>query len=294
MPPASEIPTEDPAPARPAAPPDAVRLTWLGHASFLVQIGGLNILTDPILSRRASPVSWLGPSRLTPVPLGVGQLPPIHGVVLSHDHYDHLDLPTVKALRDRFGEALRWFTPLGYRSWFASVGIRRVTELDWWEAAEVADGGGNGGDARRVQLRALPAQHWTRRRWKVNERLWASWSLRTGSEPGVYFGGDSGHFPGYREIREREGPFRAVLLPIGAYEPRWFMKDAHMNPEDAVRAYLELGGDGAFVGMHWGTFRLTDEPPLEPPERARRAWDDAGLDPEHLHLPGVGGTIQLP
>jgi L-ascorbate metabolism protein UlaG (beta-lactamase superfamily) len=128
----------------------------------------------------------------------------------------------------------------------------------------------------------------------VNDRLWASWAIRGGDGESVYFGGDSGWFPGYREIRERCGPFRAVLLPIGAYEPRWFMQTAHMNPEEAVRAYQDLGASGAFVGMHWGTFRLTDEDPLEPPDRTRRAWDEAGLPRDRLHLPGIGGTIQLP
>ena len=283
-----------PDPARPWASPGEIRLTWLGHATFLVQMGELNLLTDPILSRRASPISWLGPSRLTPAPLTVAELPPVHAVLLSHDHYDHLDLPTVKALRDRFGQDLTWVTPLGYRGWFRSVGIRSVVELDWWEERQVAAGDMEARAGARVTVRALPAQHWTRRRWKVNHRLWASWAIRGRHGEAVYFGGDSGWFPGYREIGERCGPFRAVLLPIGAYAPRWFMKTAHMNPEDAVRAYRDLGGSGAFVGMHWGTFRLTDEDPLEPPARMRTAWDREGLPRERLHLPGVGGTLQLP
>jgi len=218
----------------------------------------------------------------------VAELPVIHGVVLSHDHYDHLDLPTVRGLRDRLGDGLRWITPLGYRSWFAESGIGSVTELDWWEESAIREG------SARVSVRALPAQHWSRRGWKVNARLWASWGLRCGSGRSVYFGGDSGYFPEYARIAREAGPFDAVLLPIGAYEPRWFMKAAHMNPEDAVRAYRDLGGEGAFVGMHWGTFRLTDEDPLEPPVRTREAWDREGLPLEQLYLPGIGGTIRLP
>lgn len=277
-----------PDPGRPTAARDEVRLTWLGHSAFLVQVGGVNLLTDPALSRRASPIRWMGPPRLTPAPLSVQDLPPIHAAVLSHDHFDHLDLPTVEALRDRFGDAMEWITPLGYRGWFARQGVNRVTELDWWEAAAVRAGAG------KVTVRALPAQHWTRRGWKANARLWASYGIREPGGRSVYFGGDSGYFPGFREIQERDGSFDAVLLPVGAYEPRWFMKTAHMNPEDAVRAYLDLGGEGAFVGMHWGTFILTDEPALEPPERTRAAWARAGLPPERLHLPGIGGTVQLP
>lgn len=282
-----DVPREVPDPARPVAGAGEIRLTWLGHATFLVQLDGVNLLTDPVLSRRASPLAWMGPARLSPVPLAVRDLPHIHGVVLSHDHYDHLDLPTVKGLRDRFGDSLAWVTPLGYRGWFERVGVAGVTELDWWETAAIRAGG------RKVTVRALPAQHWTRRRFRINDRLWASYALRAGGRA-VYFGGDSGYFPGYREIAREEGGFDAVLLPVGAYEPRWFMKTAHMNPEDAVQAYLDLGGEGAFVGMHWGTFRLTDEDPLEPPERTRGAWARAGLPPERLHLPGVGGTRQFP
>jgi L-ascorbate metabolism protein UlaG (beta-lactamase superfamily) len=137
---------------------------------------------------------------------------------------------------------------------------------------------------------ALPAQHWTRRSpFSTNARLWASFLLRTGDRS-VYFGGDSGYFDGYADIGAGHGPFDAALLPIGAYEPRWFMRPAHMNPAEAVRAYLGLGGTGTFVGIHWGTFRLTDESPLDPPSRAREAWESAGLPDEDLWIPSLGGT----
>lgn len=282
---------------------DSLRVTWIGQASFLLEVGGRNLLTDPVFSRRASPVQWAGPARLTPPPITVRELPAIDAVLVSHDHYDHLDLPTVRALRDRFGERITWFTPLGYRAWFRRQGIERVVELDWWEeallAADPTDAaraaptpvsnaaGAPGGELR---VRALPAQHWTRRSpFDRTPRLWCSWAVDDGTNR-VYFGGDSGYCPAFTEIGRRAGPFDVSLLPIGAYEPRWFMETAHMNPEEAVQSYLDLGGRGAFVGMHWGTFVLTDEPVLEPPARVRRAWEERGLPADDLWLLGHGET----
>jgi N-acyl-phosphatidylethanolamine-hydrolysing phospholipase D len=276
-------------------------VTWLGHATFLVQIGGVNVLTDPMLSRSASPVGWLRIPRFSPPGLAVGELPPVDAVVLSHDHFDHLDTTTVLALRERFGGHLAWITPLGYRSWFARHGIRTVHEVDWWEEAQVGPSTAGPGDGRagegaedvRVSITAAPAQHWTRRGWAVNRRLWASFAIRGGGRA-VYFGGDSGWFPGYAEIGARLGPFDLHLLPIGAYAPRWFMQRAHMNPEEAVQAHCELGSRAHFVPGHWGTFRLSDEPPLDPPRRLRTAWREAGLDMGRLHVPGIGGTVVVP
>ena len=277
-----EIPRATPDPARPRAPSGEVRVTWVGHATFVIQIGGLNVLTDPVFGKRVSPVKWMGPPRLAPLPMTVDELPPVDVVLLSHDHFDHLDRPTVLALRARFGDGPVWITPRGYRGWFARIGIENVHELDWWDEVEIS----------RVSVQALPAQHWSRRGLRVNARHWASYGLRARApERSLYFGGDSGYFDGYRTIRERSGPFEVHLLPIGAYEPRWFMKHAHMNPEDVVQAYRDLGGEGAVVGMHWGTFRLTDEHVLEPPARMRVAWRSAELPEGDLHLPGVGGTI---
>lgn len=282
-----EVPRGAPDPAPHRSTPDEIRATWLGHASFLLQIGPVTVLTDPVFGHRASPVSFAGPTRLVPAPLAVADLPPVDAVVLSHDHYDHLDEGSVRGLRERFGDALTWVTPLGYADWFADRGVRRIVELDWWESAGVESESG-----ASVEVTATPAQHWTRRGWAINRRLWASYALRTDAAA-VYFGGDSGWFDGYGEIGRRTGPFDLVLMPVGAYEPRWFMREAHMNPEEAVRAYRALGERGGFVGMHWGTFQLTDEALLEPPKRTRAAWSEAGLPTGDLHEPGIGGTVRV-
>jgi len=265
--------------------PDRLRITWVGHSTFLVQIAGLNILTDPQWSQRASPVSFAGPRRLTPPGIEWDRLPPIDAILISHDHFDHLDSATVRRLHRRFGAQLRWFTPLGYRSWFGSRGITRLDEFDWWRGTTLQTAAG------ALNVVCLPSQHWTSRTpWGRSSRLWGSWALTAPNGRSVYFGGDSGYFPGYPEIGERFGPFSAALLPIGAYEPRWFMRPAHMNPAEAVTAYLELGGRGAMLGMHWGTWRLTDEDPLEPPIHAREVWSEANLPPENLVILPHGGS----
>lgn len=283
----ARFPIAAPQPARPVTGEDEVRVTWLGHATALIQLPGLNLLTDPVWSDRASPVGFMGPHRLVPPPLGVDALPPVHAVLLSHDHYDHLDRDTVDALNDRFGGDLLWLTPLGYRDWFASRGVERVVERDWWEAAELPGG--------HFEAVAVPARHWTRRRpFGTNSRLWCGWVVRRragAAGPRVWFAGDSGWCPAFSEIGERVGPFDLSLVPIGAYEPRWFMGAAHINPEEAVRAYREAGGRGGFVGIHWGTWRLTFEDPLEPPVRTRAAWEAAGLPARDLHLLRHGETL---
>ena len=279
------LPLVEPRIAAPRAPADEIRITWVGHATFLVQVGGVNLLTDPHWSRRASPVQFAGPARFMPPGVPWESLPPIDGVLLSHNHYDHLDDGTVRRLRERFGDRIRWFTPLEYRRWFRGRGIGNVTEMDWWDEATLP------GPAGALRIVALPCQHWTSRTpWDRQEQLWASWAVIAPGGRSVYFGGDTGWFPGYPEIRERVGSFDALLMPIGAYEPRWFMKPVHMNPEEAIRAYRELGGAGTLAGMHWGTWRLTDEDPLEPPARTRQVWAALGLPPERLWVPAHGET----
>jgi N-acyl-phosphatidylethanolamine-hydrolysing phospholipase D len=284
-PPPHALPLSRPDLALPHVQAGEVRLTWVGQSTFLVQVPGLNLLTDPHWSERASPSQWFGPRRLVIPGVAWESLPPIDVVLLSHDHFDHLDEDTVRRLHARFGDPLRWITPLGYRAWFASRGIRNLTELDWWQEAELTG----------ARVTCAPAQHWTRRGLReYNDRLWGSFSIRLPDGRGVYFAGDSGYFTGYAELGARLGPWDALLMPIGAYDPRWFMKPAHMNPEEAVQAYLDLGGRGAFLAMHWGTFRLTDEYPLEPTVRTRTAWEIAGLPAGDLHIPAHGETVTLP
>jgi N-acyl-phosphatidylethanolamine-hydrolysing phospholipase D len=280
-----DLPAGVPRVAVPRAPAGEMRITWIGHATFLLQVGGVNILTDPHWSRRASPVQFAGPARFVPPGVPWDDLPPIDAVLLSHDHYDHLDDGTVRRLRRRFGRNVRWFTPLGYRGWFADRRVRDVVELDWWDES-VLDGPGGA-----LRITALPCQHWTSRTvWDRQRRLWAAWSVTAPDGRSVFFGGDTGYFPGFEEIGRRAGPFHALLMPIGAYEPRWFMKPVHMNPEEAARAYLEMGGVGTAFGMHWGTWRLTDEDPLEPPARMRRIWNALDLPARSLQIPRHGET----
>jgi len=307
----SQLPTARPEVAHPTVDGGEVRITWIGHASTLIQLPGLNVLTDPVWSTRCSPFRALGPRRFVPPPLALDELPPIQAVLLSHDHYDHLDRPTIEALHARFGDGLTWLTPLRYAEWLGALGIARVVELDWWEGARLPGG--------RFRAVAVPARHWSRRKpLGTNQRLWCGWAVvpvegevdadlpehadvapagvapdPPRRRPRIWFAGDSGYCPAFAEIGRRLGPFDASLVPIGAYEPRWFMEPSHMNPEEAVRAYRDGGGRGAFVSIHWGTFRLTLEDPLEPPVRVRAAWDEAGLPAPDLHVPRHGETLQV-
>jgi N-acyl-phosphatidylethanolamine-hydrolysing phospholipase D len=278
-PPASSFPLAEPNIAVPRAATNECRLTWLGHASFLLQLHGLNVLLDPVFSKRASPFARVGPARLVPAPLSAADLPPIDAVLISHDHYDHLDERSVRALHARFGADLKWITPLAYRAWFDNLGVRAVAELDWWQSSRVGD----------LRVTATPAQHWTRRGRRSFERLWCSFMIEAPNFS-VFFGGDSGYCPAFAEIGERFGGSDIAMLPIGAYEPRWFMRAAHMNPEEAVQSFIDLRAR-TMVPMHWGTFRLTDEDMLEPPRRARSAWQAAGLPEAALLMLRHGETL---
>ena len=287
-PPTHAFACAEPQVALPRVEQDELRITWVGHATFLIQLPGVNVLTDPVWSRRASPVSWLGPSRLVPPALDFDALPPLDVVLLSHDHYDHLDARTVARLHERFGDSLQWVTPVGYRNWLQRRRVEHTHELDWWQSARLQTA------SRSLTVHATPAQHWTKRTpFSERTRLWCSFVVEAGAAR-LFFGGDSGYFDEFRAIGERYAPFEAVLLPIGAYEPRWFMQAAHMNPEEAVQAYIDLGGTGTFAGMHWGTFRLTDEPAFEPPERTRAAWHERALDAAALWIPQHGETRIIP
>ncbi|NIR78377.1 MAG: MBL fold metallo-hydrolase, partial [Gemmatimonadetes bacterium] len=182
-----DLPTARPDVAHPGVRDGELRITWVGHATHVLQLPGLNLLTDPMWSKTASPAPFLGAERFVPPRPSLDRLPCVHGILLSHGHFDHLDRPTVVALRNRFGPELRWYTPLGYRGWFERRGVRNVVELDWWEAMEIPGTG--------YRLVSTPARHWTRRTpWDTNRRLWCSWAVVPLEDDGirVYFGGDSG------------------------------------------------------------------------------------------------------
>lgn len=260
--------------------------TWVGHATVLLQVGGVNVLTDPMWSRRASPVSWAGPSRLAPPAFPLAALPPIDVVLISHNHYDHLDRETVRALAAVHPSA-QWFAPLGVAPLLRRWRVRDVRELDWWDADE----------AGTALVSCVPARHFSGRApWDRARTLWSGWVIAAGGWR-VFFAGDTAYHPEFARIAERHGPFDLVLLPVGAYEPRWFMGSVHMNPEDALRAYRDLcaahpdAERPPMLPIHWGTFRLTDEPVREPPERTRALWTAAGLPGDALWL-GERGTTR--
>lgn len=252
-----------------------VAVTWAGHASWVVRVGGLTVLTDPVWSRKI-----LGtPARVTPVGVAWSALPRVDAVVISHNHYDHLDAPTISRLpRDT-----PVFVPAGLGRWFTRRRFTRVAELDWWEGAEL-DG---------VRFDFVPAHHWSKRGLRDTCRsLWGGWVLTDGSGQRVYFAGDTGYGHWFSRIGERYPGIDLALLPIGAYEPRWWLRDVHCDPEEAVRAAVDVGAR-RMAPMHWGTFLLSAEPVLQPLTRVRSAWAAAGLARGDLWDLPVGGSRVL-
>jgi L-ascorbate metabolism protein UlaG (beta-lactamase superfamily) len=268
-----EVPRAPPGPL-PPVPEGGLGLTWLGHATFLVRIGGLSVLTDPVLSDRLPGRI----PRLSPPGLPLEALPRVDAVVVSHNHYDHLDARTVA----RLPRGTPFFVPLGLGRWLRRRGFTQVTELDWWQSARLGP----------VAFECVPVHHWSRRGlWDTNDTLWGGWVLSAGGRK-AFFGGDSGHGPRFAEVGRRHPGLDVAMLPIGAYEPRWFMRPVHMDPEEAVQACADLGA-ARLATMHWGTFVLTREPVLEPPERARAAWLLAGRPRADLWDLPLGGSRVL-
>ncbi|GHG67072.1 MBL fold metallo-hydrolase [Comamonas sp. JC664] len=267
----ADVPRVEPDLAMLATPPAAgegARLTWLGHASWLVQLDGVSLLIDPVLRDTISGVI----RRNVPPGVPVEKLPPITASLVSHNHYDHLDLPTL----EKVGAPI--VTGLGHLPVFRGSGLS-VTELDWWQATKVGD----------VTVHFVPSQHWSRRGLNdVNEMLWGGFIVE-GSNARVFHSGDTAYFEGFKEIGQRYPGIDAALLPIGAYDPAWFMRRQHMNPEEAVQAFEDLGAS-RFFAMHWGTFKLTDEPLDEPPRRLDAEWTRRGLAKERVEVLPVGGT----
>jgi len=242
--PAHGLPAVDPRQAWLQVPQSGLRATWLGHSTVLLEIDGFRVLTDPVWGRRASPSTLLGPRRFQPVPVALAALPRIDAVLISHDHYDHLDYPTLRALA---ASAVPFITSLGVGAHLQSWGIPagRITELDWWESHTVPGTG--------LTITAAPSQHFSGRGLRDrNATLWSSMVMR-GPRHGAFFSGDTGLTTEYAAIRERLGPFDLVMLEVGAYHPSW--GHIHLGPENALEAHALLGG-GVFLPVHWGTFAL--------------------------------------
>ena len=255
-------------------------VTFVGHSTFLIQTAAGHIMTDPMYSKRAGPFGILGPRRVRLPAVTLERLPPISIILLSHNHYDHCDLPTLSALASRFDPVV--VTPLGNGALVRSAGIRRVEELDWWQETTVAG----------VPITVTPAHHFSARGpFDRNRALWGGFVFRTGRAR-MYFAGDTAYGGFFNDIRRRLGAPDVALLPIGAYEPRWFMRSVHMNPAEAVQAHLDLDAAES-IGMHFGTFQLTTEgidAPLLALDEARRA---NGVPTSQFHTLGFGESRRL-
>ena len=261
-----------------AQPVPSVTTTFINHATELIEFDQLNLLTDPVFSRRASPLTWLGPRRVREPGITLAKLPPIQVILLSHNHYDHLDLESLRFLAQRDQGSI--YVPLGVGRVVAPLPFRQIVELDWWQGVDVND---------HCRITFVPAQHWSAR--GLNDRyqsLWGGYVIEAGNFK-IYFAGDTGYCAHFKEIRRRFGPMDLSFLPIGAYEPRWMMKDNHMNPAEAVQAHLDLVSKLS-LGMHFGTFQLGDEGVNQAPSALKMAMSDRQVDPETFIAPRNGHT----
>ncbi len=248
-------------------------ITWIGHSTFLIQMAGMNILTDPVWARRMGVQT-----RMTEPGLEIDDLPTIDVVLISHGHYDHLDFPTIRKIK---GDPM-YYVPIGLRKAFLKRGYKKVQEANWWETFVYKD----------ISFHFVPAQHWTRRgAFDMNTSHWGGWVIERGNDPSetVYFVGDTGYFRGFKDIAEKFH-LNYVLMPIGAYEPEWFMESSHINPEDAIKAFIELEGD-YFIPMHYGAYRLADDTGPEALERLMNEWSRRQLPEEQLRVLLIGETI---
>src|SRR2546426_4924362 len=272
----------DEPPRRPPALDDAVAVvTFIGHATFLIQTAAGNILTDPMYSERAGPLNVLGPRRVRQPAVPFDDLPAISMVLLSHNHYDHCDLRTLRTLAQRFDPFV--ITPLGNGALVRSTGIRRVEELDWWQEAKTS----------ALPIALTPAQHFSARSpLDRNRALWGGFRLVVGGTR-IFFAGDTAYAPFFRDVRQRLGPIDLALLPIGAYEPRWFMQSIHMNPAEAVQAHLDLEASES-VAMHFGTFQMTTEGLDEPLRGLQDAWRAENIPLSRFRTLRFGESLRLP
>jgi len=274
----SEVSVE---PRRPPVPgAGEVVVTFIGHSTFLLQSPGANVLIDPVYSQRASPLSFAGPRRVRAPGVRLDDLPSISLVLLSHNHYDHCDVAVLRLLERRFHPAV--VTPLGNGRLLRSAGVRRVEELDWWETASTAP----------LPVTVTPAQHFSARGpFDRNRALWGGFLIEAGGQR-ILHAGDSGYGPHFREIAARLGPIDLALLPIGAYQPRWFMQDIHVNPAEAVQAHLDLGARQS-LAMHFGTFQLTPEGIDEPVRELSKALQEGDVPAGQFRAMDVGESLRL-
>lgn len=260
--------------------PDKLSITYVNHSTFLIQLPlsdqkVINILTDPVFSERTSPLSFIGPKRVREPGLRIDELPPIDLILVSHNHYDHMDMPALKSLIKRFDPLI--ITPLENKKYFPKALQRKIIEQDWWEVQDIAH--------LKLKVYLTPAHHWSRRTFSdTNKALWGSFIIET-SVKRIFFAGDTGYQDHFKKIQERFSSVDLALLPIGAFEPRWFMKEAHMNPEDAVQAHIDLSSVKS-IGMHFGTFQLTDEGIDDPIKELYLAKKKYGID--NFDVLGVG------
>lgn len=253
---------------------DQLSLTWIGHATFLIQAGGLNILTDPVWAQR------LGLSKRLDSPgLLLTDLPPIDVVLISHNHYDHLDFRSIKKLTG----IPTFLVPKGLKSTFIRKGLKNTHEFQWWEGFKIG----------QTSFSFVPAQHWSKRTlFDTNSTLWGGWIIRNEQESkSFYFMGDSGYFRGFKEIANRY-PVDIILAPIGCYDPEWFMKIQHVTPEQAVQSFIDVGAN-LFIPMHYEAFQLGDDTPEEALGRLQAEWEKRNLPSEHLKVMKLGETLLL-
>lgn len=283
-----EPPIAIPAFAVPHAAEGSLAATWIGHATVLLQIGSINVLTDPMFSQRAFPVQWLGPRRVVEPAVSMDALPPIDVVLISHNHYDHLDEPAARQLARAHPRAA-WVVPLRLGEVVRRWGVREVIELDWWDEADIG----------ALRVTATPARHTSARGiLDRNQTLWCGFAIESAGMR-AFFGGDTAYHPDFGMVGSRCGPFDLAMIPIGAYDPRWFMRGIHVNPEEAIRIYQDLAdahpdvAPPLMLGIHWGTFRLTTEALDEPPRRTRGRWRELGLDENRLWIAAIGQTRRV-
>lgn len=258
---------------------DPIQLTWIGHSTFLIHHRGRFFLTDPIFGNCDPPLPLKRLRRLQPPGLALPSLPPVNEVLISHCHYDHLDAATVA----RLGRKPRYWLPERLGEWFTRRGKRNIRELAWWQSARLADD---------LEITCVPAQHFAARSpFDRDKTHWCGWVIRSGDRS-IYFAGDTGYCPVFREIGSRFGGFDLALIPIGAYCPRWLMRPMHVNPQEAVQIHLDVRSQQS-VACHWGTFALTDEPPDEPPAVLRTEMLRKALDPRGFRALAIGETIEV-